>query len=162
MNYHLRDFAPDDSFAVNSAALASWEQYRQVFSNWEQLAEFISRTAELAVNAEIIVAEDDTQQLIGFVCYVAPGYEREDIFPADWAIIRMLSVVPAAQGQGVGRRLSEECIARARRDGAMIIGLHTSPVMKVALPLYLRMGFKLNRKIPDRGGHPYALYELQL
>jgi hypothetical protein len=34
--------------------------------------------------------------------------------------------------------------------------------MEVALPLYLRMGFVLERSIPDRNDIPYALYKLTL
>jgi hypothetical protein len=56
---------------------------------------------------------------------------------------------------------SEVC-SRARRDGAQTIGLHTSPVMSIALPMYLRMGFVHFRDIPNRNGLPYAVYTLSL
>jgi hypothetical protein len=42
------------------------------------------------------------------------------------------------------------------------IGLHTTPVMRSALDLYLRMGFVLQKAIPDRFGVPYAVYTLTL
>jgi ribosomal protein S18 acetylase RimI-like enzyme len=58
--------------------------------------------------------------------------------------------------------LSEACIERARRDGAKVVGLHTSPVMTVALAMYLRLGFVHHRDIPDRNGLPYAVYTLTL
>lgn len=70
----------------------------------------------------------------------------------------MLVVDPAARGQGIGRRLTEACLDRGRRDGAEVIALHTSPAMDVALGLYLRMGFRLEKKVPDRFGVPYAVY----
>ncbi len=53
-------------------------------------------------------------------------------------------------------------VQRARRDGASVIALHTSPAMDVALALYLRMGFKLERRVPDRFGVPNAVYLLRL
>jgi hypothetical protein len=49
-------------------------------------------------------------------------------------------------------------VKRARRDGVEVIALHTSPAMEVALALYLRMGFALERHVPDRFGVPYAVY----
>ena len=53
----------------------------------------------------------------------------------------MLVIDPGARGRGLGRLLTEECVRRARRDGAPTVALHTSPIMEVALPMYLRMGF---------------------
>ena len=74
----------------------------------------------------------------------------------------MLVVDPAARGRGLGRRLTEECVARARRDGGGVIALHTSPAMAAALDLYLKMGFELKRPLPDRFGVPYGLYLMDL
>jgi ribosomal protein S18 acetylase RimI-like enzyme len=74
----------------------------------------------------------------------------------------MLVVAPQARGQGLGRSLTQACIDRARRDDAAAIALHTSPAMAVALALYLRMGFRLERRVPDRFGVPYGVYLLDL
>lgn len=51
----------------------------------------------------------------------------------------MLVVDPDLRGKGLGRRLTGECVARARRDNAAVIALHTSPAMEVALRIYLKM-----------------------
>ena len=61
-------------------------------------------------------------------------------------------------GQGLGRQLTEECIRRARRDGAAAIALHTSPIMQVALAMYLRLGFVPARETPPVFGVPYRIY----
>jgi ribosomal protein S18 acetylase RimI-like enzyme len=112
----------------------------------------------LADKGEIIVAED-AGEVAGAVAYFAPNSgPRPNFFAPEWPIIRMLVVDPAARGQGIGRRLTDECIARAGRDGAAEIALHTSPAMEVALAMYLRMGFRLEREVPDRFGVPYAVY----
>jgi GNAT superfamily N-acetyltransferase len=55
--------------------------------------------------------------------------------------VRLLAVAPAARGRGVGRRLMDECIRRARLSGAKALTLHTTDMMTVALQLYERMGF---------------------
>jgi GNAT superfamily N-acetyltransferase len=146
---------------VNRVALAAWDQYRGLFSNWARSEAVFANVASFADKAELLVAEKEGS-VVGCVVYVNPGREREDIYDSSWSIIRALSVDPGERGKGIGRQLSEACIARARRDGARVIGLHTSPVMTVALPLYLRLGFVHYRDIPDRNGLPYAVYTLAL
>lgn len=155
----LRPFAPTDADAVNAVALAAFAQYRGVYSDWEALSRGVGSMASLAEGGEIIVAEDAAGSIVGAVAYFGPhSAPRADFFAPEWPIIRMLVVDPAARGQGVGRRLTEECVESARRDGATTIALHTSPAMEVALAMYLRMGFRLERKVPDRFGVPYAVY----
>jgi ribosomal protein S18 acetylase RimI-like enzyme len=161
MTVLIREFRSDDAAAVNRVALAAWDQYRGLFSNWARSEAIFANAASLADKAELLVAEKNGS-IVGCVVYVSPGREREDIYDSSWSIIRALSVDPGARGQGIGRRLSEACIDRARRDGAKVVGLHTSPVMTVALSLYLRLGFVHYRDIPDRNGLPYAVYTLAL
>jgi ribosomal protein S18 acetylase RimI-like enzyme len=153
----IRDFTATDEHAVNQVACLAWDQYAAHFEGWDQLATFLAKTASIASDAELIVAERDGV-VVGVVGYVGPFQPREAIFPPEWAILRMLSVLPAERGRGIGRTLTNECLERARRDGATIIGLHTSPVMRSALDLYLRMGFIHWQDIPNRLGVPYAVY----
>jgi hypothetical protein len=51
---------------------------------------------------------------------------------------------------------------RHARKPRRIIGLHTTPIMTVALPMYLRMGFKLHNEAPPICGVPYAIYTMTL
>lgn len=155
----VRPYSPADAAAVNAVALAAFAQYRGVYSDWETLSRGVGAMASLADGGEIIVAEDAEGTIVGAVAYFPPGSEpRADFFEPDWPIVRMLVVDPAARGQGIGRRLTCQCIDLARRDMACLIALHTSPAMEVALAMYLRMGFVLERKVPDRFGVPYGVY----
>jgi ribosomal protein S18 acetylase RimI-like enzyme len=118
--------------------------------------------SSLADHAELIVAED-ADRVVGAVAYCPPGSTpRAEFFEPEWPIIRMLVVEPSARGKGIGRRLTDECIEQARCAGAPLISLHTSPAMKVALDMYLKIGFKLERVVPPRFGVPYAVYTLHL
>lgn len=155
----VRDFAPGDAGAVNAVALAAFAQYEGVYGDWAVLARSVGSMAALAESASILVAEDPAGRIAGAVAYVAPnGGPRAEFFEPEWPIVRMLVVDPAARGRGIGRQLTEACIELARRDGAAVIALHTSPAMEVALALYLRMGFRLEKRVPDRFGVPYAVY----
>jgi ribosomal protein S18 acetylase RimI-like enzyme len=157
----IRNFTTTDQDAVNRVACAAWDQYASTFEGWDRIAASIANTASLSSDAELVVAER-AGLVVGVVGYVAPLRAREVIFPPDWALIRMLSVLPAERGRGIGRLLTDACIERARRDRVTTIGLHTTPVMRSALDLYLRMGFVLQKAIPDRLGVPYAVYALTL
>ena len=157
----MRSYCTEDADAINRIALAAWDQYRSVFSDWSLTASLLAGTASMTKELELLIAEDETA-IRGFVGYVAPGRPREKIFKRDWATIRMLSVDPIARGRGIGRLMTEECIRRAQRDGAPRIALHTSPAMAVALAMYIRIGFIHERDIVDRHGVHYAMYTLRL
>ena len=95
--------------------------------------------------------------------YVGPGKPKNTFFKLEWPIIRMLVVDPAYRGQGIGRALTEECVRRARRYESLVIALHSAPIMKVALPMYQRMGFEFHCDAPAAiFGVPYGIYLKQL
>ena len=64
---------------------------------------------------------------------------------ATLARIRLLLVDPKARGLGLGARLTEECIAFARRAGYKKITLWTHSVLTAARHIYQNAGFKLMR-----------------
>jgi ribosomal protein S18 acetylase RimI-like enzyme len=143
----LRDFDPSDAAGLNLVALAAFAQFKSSYSDWLAMAASVSRMSELASSGCIIVAEIKGR-IVGGVAYIPPGQPKASYFDKSWPIIRMLVVDPAARGRGLGRLLTEECIERASRDEAPVIALHTTPVMTVALPMYLRMGFEFVHDAP--------------
>jgi ribosomal protein S18 acetylase RimI-like enzyme len=81
-----------------------------------------------------------------------------------WAAVRCLAVDPAWRGRGIARALMNELIARARRDGAPLVFLHSLPTMTSAIKLYTNLGFV---PIPERnfriaGGGPTAALAFRL
>ncbi|MGH9242860.1 MAG: GNAT family N-acetyltransferase [Acidimicrobiales bacterium] len=90
----------------------------------------------------VLVAVDDDGTVLGGVTYVSDltsPFVEHDIDGA--AGIRMLAVDPAAQGRGVGRALTEACLARARAEGRCEVVLHSTQWMVTAHRLYERLGF---------------------
>jgi GNAT superfamily N-acetyltransferase len=157
----LRDFNPADADTIDRLALSAFVQFKSKYADWQAMAQSVSRMSTLAEVGEIIVADTDAQ-IVGAVAYVGPDRPKATHFCQAWPIIRMLVVRPSARGRGLGRLLTEECLRRARRDQATTIALHTSPIMTVALPMYLRMGFTKFSDAPDICGVPYAVYTRQL
>ena len=52
-----------------------------------------------------------------------------------------MAVTPEAQGRGIGRKLGEAAIAKARAAGASRVELYSNTVMAPAIGLYRALGF---------------------
>jgi ribosomal protein S18 acetylase RimI-like enzyme len=72
-------------------------------------------------------------------------------------VFRLLAVHPDARGRGVGRRLTEECLGRARTRGSVAVGLHTTVLMDVARAMYERMGFV---RAPEHDFYPEPRFQV--
>lgn len=67
------------------------------------------------------------------------------------AQLRLLFVLPAARGLGLGARLTDECIAFARAKGYRKLLLWTNSNLDAARAIYARKGFQLVRSEPYHG-----------
>ena len=67
------------------------------------------------------------------------------------AQLRMLILTPEARGLGLGARLSDECIAFARRKGYSKMVLWTNSCLVAARDIYARRGFRLVKSEPYEG-----------
>ena len=157
MAIKIRDYQEGYSSKVNELAVAAFSEFKDQYEDWPSFAAKIGGMSSLASRSEIIVAMKDNK-VVGAVAYVSPNELKADMFESDWAVVRMLVVDPSKRGFGIGRALTQECMKRAGRDGARCVGLHTSPIMQVALPMYLRMGFTKLKDVEDIHGVPYGVY----
>ena len=153
----IRDYQGSDADNLNRVAIAAFSQFREHYQDWPAMLASLSKTSDLSASGEVIIAELQ-HAFAGAVAYFGPDRPKAPFFDQRWPIIRMLVVDPAFRGNGIGRALTDECIARARRDGSPIIALHTSPIMTVALPMYLKMGFVKAYDAPPIHGVAYAVY----
>jgi GNAT superfamily N-acetyltransferase len=109
-------------------------------------------SAARAEKAELMVAVDDADRILGTVTYAPYGspYAEHTDSP-EGAAFRMLVVDPAARGRGVGEALVEWCLTRARDSGVRTLRLSTQAGMVAAGRLYLRLGFV---RTPQRDWSP--------
>ncbi len=156
MNLRIRDFQAADKEAVDALVREAWLELAPIMPGWHELAPRLTALTQHADHSEVLVAERGGR-LIGAVAYVGAHQARPDFFAPEWPIVRLLSVAPFGRGAGVGQRLLDECIARAQRDHAPALALHTTPLMASAQRLYARAGFELERTLPDMYGVPYVL-----
>lgn len=104
--------------------------------------------------AELIVAVREGE-CVGTVSLYPDAAADGHGWPEGLSSLRLLAVRPAMRGRGVGRRLVEECLVRARRRGAAALGLHTAPFMRAANRLYETMGFV---RAPQLDFDPHVRY----
>lgn len=109
-------------------------------------ASVLRDVASRAAQATVLVAVEG-DRVVGGVTYVGGPGPWAEFSETDAAGIRMLAVAPAAQRRGVGARLLQACLDRARADGKARIVLHTTPWMVEAHRLYRRFGFA---RTPER------------
>ena len=95
---------------------------------------------------------------MGAIVYVGPSKSKAEFFKPEWAIIRMLVVAPESRSNGIGQALTDICLKCAERDQSEILALHTSKIMRVALSMYLKMGFVFHSAAPDIHGVKYDVY----
>ncbi len=154
---NLRDYKPEDAANINELALSAFNEFKNQFENWTEFSQRLGQFSSLSNQAEIIVAIIN-EKIVAAVGFVPSYVEKPKHFPADTPIIRMLVVAPDHRGLGLGKKLTQECIDRAMRDNNSSIALYTSPIMKIALPMYQRMGFEKFSEAPDIHGVKYAVY----
>lgn len=150
----VRDARPDERAAVRALTSAAYAEYARVMapSAWAGLEAAVARALADPAPAEQIVAERGGA-LLGSVLLYPPAADAYGGLTggAPWPEVRLLAVSPDARGLGVGRRLMDECVRRARVAGAPALGLHSSRSMRAAIGLYGRMGFV---RAPEHDFHP--------
>jgi GNAT superfamily N-acetyltransferase len=111
------------------------------------------------VDAHYWVAINDQGAVIGLTGLYR---YRQDAADAQW--LGWTCVAPAARGLGLGSRLVDHSIDRARRAGFRVLRLYTSthPDEATAQVLYQRRGFRLMHEHQGTGAHHIRYLELVL
>lgn len=142
----VRDARPSDRDAIEAVTLSAYQEYAIVLpAQWEGYKQNILATLAAPGSAEQIVAEASRRLVGSVLLYPArslltpPGGSSTALA---WPEIRLLAVTPLARGQGVGAALVLECLRRVRSAGATTLTLHTTDVMRAAMRLYHRLGFR--------------------
>ncbi|WP_423224887.1 GNAT family N-acetyltransferase [Candidatus Amarolinea aalborgensis] len=121
----LRSARPDEILAlqaVDSAAFAP---------PWRATAADL--TGLLVMSSHAIVAEMEGQVM---------GYAVSDV-RGEFGVLARLAVLPAAQGQGLGRQLLTDALRFCRRSGARSVSLNTKASNQASQRLYAQHGFRL-------------------
>jgi GNAT superfamily N-acetyltransferase len=154
----IRDAQESDRGAIEAVTLAAYQQYAATMpTHWEAYRQNILATLAAVVPAMQVVAEQE-RGVVGTVILYPAG--TVFAIPGSPSItrtlpeVRLLAVAPEARGRGIGEALMHECIRRARVARATALTLHTTDIMRAAMRLYERMGFRRApeldlRPVPD-------------
>ena len=151
----IREARSDEHAELGALTVAAYRSLDPVLSpDYEaELADVAGRAAA----ATVLVAVEGGR-LLGGVTYI-PDAENplaEHVDPHA-ASLRMLAVDPACHRQGVGRRLTEACTARAASEGKESLILHTADSNASGLAFYEALGFD---RVPELDWEPEPGFRL--
>ena len=140
----VRDARDAEREIMRKVTLAAYREYAAIVPRpfWRGYRQHLLATLDAERAVDRIVAERHGV-ILGSVLLYPPAADAHGgmSFSASWPEVRLLAVVPAARRRGVGTALMEECVCRARRAGATVLGLHTMDFMRAAARVCDRMGF---------------------
>jgi predicted N-acetyltransferase YhbS len=102
----------------------------------------LADAARRAEHADLLVAVDDEEHVVGTVTFCLPGSPYAELSQEGQAEFRMLAVAPEMRGHGVGERLVRACLDRAVRCGCKSVVISTRPQMASAHRIYHRLLFE--------------------
>jgi ribosomal protein S18 acetylase RimI-like enzyme len=146
----VREARPADFDAVARVTVDAYDADGQLDgeTGYETVLADVASRAEAGT---LLVAVDETGQILGGVTFVLPGSPFAQLAGLDEAEFRMLAVDPAAQGRGVGEALVRECLRRAAAHGCSAVIISTRSFATSAQRLYQRLGFS---RAPERDWSP--------
>lgn len=155
----------DDLQQITDLGLLSYGEFAHVLTDahWATMQHNLQdpeQRHQLIEQAATFVCAD--RGYIAGMAFLVPSGNPTAIYPADWAYIRMVGVDPAYRGQGIARKLTQQCIDHARQTDEKTIGLHTSEMMDAARHIYESLGFTIDREIDPLFGKKYWLYRLDI
>jgi len=133
----IRSALPGEHDAVGELCVVAYRAAGVAVESYEAT---LRDVAGRAAGAEVLVAQDGGERLVGTVTFVLGGPLREIGTPQEGEF-RMLAVDPAAGGRGIGTRLVEACAERARAAGLTGLVCSSQPGMVAAHAVYRKLGF---------------------
>jgi ribosomal protein S18 acetylase RimI-like enzyme len=135
----IRAARPDDTQKVGAITRAAYAKYvsrigREPMPMTENFVAAIARGTVVVIEADGLVRG----------CLI--GWTEPDAY-----FIESIAVDPAAQGQGLGRRLIDYAAERARVSGLRAVRLYTNAAMTENLVLYRRIGFTETHRTMENG-----------
>jgi ribosomal protein S18 acetylase RimI-like enzyme len=139
----IREARAGELAAVEALVKGAYAEFRDLVppEGWQHWMESIT----LAIRereGQLLVAEVDgaMQGVVQF--FPDASRSRQGHWPAGAATIRLLAVRPEARGRGLGVKLTQECLRRARELKIPTIYLYTGRFMQAAQHIYEKLGFR--------------------
>jgi ribosomal protein S18 acetylase RimI-like enzyme len=149
MNYRKGNI--NDLNAIMKLALKTWTEFKSELTteNWLNLHKTITTEKtfiDLLEKSYSVVCENENEEIIG-MSFLVPKGNPTEIYDKNWCYIRFVTVNPKFSGNGIGKKLTENCIQFAKQNGEKIVALHTSEMMTKARHIYEKLGFEILREL---------------
>jgi GNAT superfamily N-acetyltransferase len=152
----VRPARPDELARAGEVAVAAY-----VANGWlesgDPYREHLADAPRRAREAELLVAVDADDRVIGTVTVCLANTPWSEICRPGEVEFRMLAVDPTAGGRGAGTALVAAVVRRACDLGAERVVLCSVEAMRTARRIYQRMGFM---RMPDRDWSPDGRMQL--
>ncbi|MDQ4086377.1 MAG: GNAT family N-acetyltransferase [Actinomycetota bacterium] len=140
MTFQIRAARPHEYATVGEITVQAYAEDGMLYPG-SDYADVLRDAAGRAEKAELWVAVDPDQNVLGSVTFCPDGSPYRELARDGEGEFRMLGVDPSARGRGVARALVERCIARSRELGDRRIVICSDRQMGTAHRLYGRLGF---------------------
>lgn len=135
----VRRIRPEEYAEAGALIVAAYEPF--LLGPEDTYAEELAAVERRDREAEVWVATDADDTVVGSVTVCPPGSPWGELGAEDEGEFRMLAVSPRARGRGAGRSMVVAVIDRFRADGARGIVLSSLPQMATAHRIYESLGF---------------------
>lgn len=149
-NFTIRNARPEEFQTIGNLLVKVYSQL-DGFPKPEEQPKYYEMLANVGTltqrpGTEIIVAADDSGSIAGAVVYFSDmqyyGSGGTATSEKHASGFRLLGVDSNVRGAGVGKLLTQACIARARAQNHQQLIIHTTQAMQTAWKMYERIGFK--------------------
>jgi ribosomal protein S18 acetylase RimI-like enzyme len=156
VNLLIRPAHPGELGAIGRLTLDAYAADGHV-SPTDEYASVLLDAASRARSAEVYVATDEADRLLGTVTFCPEGSDYREIATAGEGEFRMLAVAPDARRRGVAEALVRLCVERSTELGYTALVLSSQATQTAAHRLYERIGF---RRTPDLDWAPVPSIDL--
>lgn len=131
----------------------NWEKWEAGFKSDENFLNL------LAISTCFVCEIDD--EIVGMAFFIPSGNPFL-YFPSEWSYIRYVGVNPDFEGNGIGKKLTQLCINKAKETGEKTIALHTSEFQNAARHIYESLGFIRQKELEPVFGKTFYIYSIDL
>jgi GNAT superfamily N-acetyltransferase len=149
-NYIVRHATPDEFTALGNLMVSVYSQL-EGFPKPDEQPKYYDMLAHIGnftsfPETELLVAVAEDGQIAGGVVYFGNmqhyGSGGTATQEKNTSGFRLLAVDPDVRGFGIGKRLTNECIKKAREKQHSQVIIHSTKAMQTAWKMYENLGFK--------------------
>lgn len=163
--FKYRTATISDLKQLQQLGLLAYGQYKSVITeeNWDKWEAGFNNESNFSnlLNIGTCFICEIENEIVG-MAFLIPGGNPFLYFPAEWSYLRYVGVNPLYNGNGIGKKLTLQCIDKAKETGEKTIALHTSEFQNAARHVYESLGFIKQKELEPVFGKVFYIYTMDL